>query len=109
MAQIAPIQAPVYSTNHNDWLIEAGISESDWGYVDYIITKESTWRYLVWNTQGSGAYGLCQALPASKMATAGSDYMTNPITQLKWCDSYAKARYGSWYQAYQFHLLNHWW
>jgi hypothetical protein len=38
----------------------------------------------VWNTAGSGAYGIPQALPASKMAAAGSDYMTDPATQIRW-------------------------
>ena len=40
-------------------------------------TRESGWQ-LVWNTGGSGAYGIPQALPASKMASAGADYMTDP-------------------------------
>ncbi len=92
-----------------DWMRLAGITQSDWTYVDSIITKESQWRYQVWNTLGSGAYGLCQALPATKMATAGDDYMTNPVTQLKWCDDYAQVRYGSWAGAYGFWQINHWW
>jgi uncharacterized protein YabE (DUF348 family) len=76
-----------------DWMQQAGIPQSDWPYVDSIITKESQWRHQVWNTLGSGAYGLCQALPATKMASAGDDYMTNPVTQLKWCSEYAQVRY----------------
>lgn len=77
-------------------------------YMNYILTKESGCR---WNARNpsSGAYGVCQALPASKMASAGADYMTNVNTQLKWCDSYAKERYGDWEQAYYFWLRNHWW
>ena len=39
---------------------------------------------MVWNYQGSGAYGIPQALPASKMASAGADYMTNPATEIRW-------------------------
>lgn len=97
------------AANKYDYMAAAGIPSSEWGYVDYIVTRESSWRPHVWNTLGSGAYGLCQALPARKMATAGPDYMTNAITQLKWCDSYAKSRYGSWAKAYQFWTRNHWW
>jgi len=58
---------------------------------------------------GSGAYGLCQALPAAKMASAGEDYMDNPVTQLKWCDGYASGRYGSWGEAFAFWKENKWW
>ncbi len=92
-----------------EWMEQAGIPQSDWPYVDSIISKESQWRYQVWNTLGSGAYGFCQALPATKMASAGDDYMTNPITQLKWCDGYAKGRYGSWAEAFVFWQDNYWW
>ena len=97
------------SGSHTDWMAAAGIPQSDWQYVDYIISKESGWRFAAWNTSGSGAYGLCQSLPATKMASAGADYMTNPITQLKWCNSYAVGRYGSWADAYNFWLVKHWW
>lgn len=89
-------------------VIRAGISASDYMYVDHIISKESGWNYLAQNSS-SGAYGLCQALPGSKMASAGSDWQTNPITQLRWCDSYATERYGSWRAAYNFWLNNHYW
>ncbi len=47
----------------------------------------------------SGGYGLCQSTPPQKMASAGPDWVTNPYTQLKWCDSYVKGRYGGWLQA----------
>lgn len=86
-----------------------GIPERDRPAAWYIIDKESSWRYNVWNAQGSKAYGLCQALPASKMATAGHDYMANPTTQLKWCDSYAKQRYGGWWKAKAFWEARRWW
>ncbi len=86
----------------------AGISARDYSYVDYIVSRESRWNAGAQNAS-SGAYGLCQALPASKMASSGSDYRTNPVTQLKWCDGYAKGRYGSWEAAYNFWLSRHWW
>lgn len=92
------------------WMAAAGIPESDWGYVDYVVSHEAGWNGTTkWNHGGSGAYGLCQALPASKMASAGADYMTNPVTQLKWCSGYANGRYGSWYGAYNAWLRQNWW
>lgn len=93
---------------HNDWMASAGISSSDYGYVNYIIERESHWNPLAKN-RSSGATGLCQALPGNKMASAGSDWATNPITQLRWCNSYAVGRYGSWAKAYQFWTTHHWW
>lgn len=89
-------------------LAAAGIPQSDWAAVDYIVHKESTWRHDAVNAS-SGATGLCQALPASKMASAGGDYMTNPVTQLKWCHSYAQSRYSGWWGAHAFWLANAWW
>lgn len=94
--------------SHNEWMAAAGISPADYQYVEYIVQKESGWRYTAVNA-GSGATGLCQSLPASKMATAGGDYLTNPVTQLRWCNSYAQARYGGWAGAYQFWISRHWW
>ncbi|NDC21970.1 DUF348 domain-containing protein [bacterium] len=79
----------------------AGISPGDYAAADYIISHESGWRPYAGNA--SGAYGLCQALPGAKMASAGADWATNPVTQLKWCNGYASSRYGGWQAAY-----NHW-
>lgn len=86
----------------------AGIASSDFAYVNYIVSRESGWNAAAQN-KSSGAYGLCQALPGSKMATAGSDWQSNPVTQLKWCDGYAKGRYGSWAAAYNTWVSKHWW
>ena len=95
--------------SHEDWMAQAGISPSDYGYVEFIISHESGWGYMKYNYSGSGAYGLCQALPGSKMASAGADWQTNPITQLRWCNGYAVGRYGSWAGAYSFWISHHWW
>lgn len=97
------------SGSHTDWMAAAGIAESDYGYVEYIVSHESGWGVTKSNYSGSGAYGLCQALPGSKMSSAGSDWATNPITQLKWCNGYAISRYGSWSKAYDFWIQRHWW
>ena len=69
-------------------------SGAEWTCLDELWTRESGWR-MVWNTAGSGAYGIPQALPASKMASAGADYMTNPATQIRWGLSYIAGRYGT--------------
>ena len=53
-----------------------------------IYTRESGWRYNAENA--SGAYGIPQALPGDKMASAGSDWMTDPATQIKWGLGYVK-------------------
>jgi uncharacterized protein YabE (DUF348 family) len=93
---------------HQDWMAQAGISSADFGYVNFIIEHESHWNPLSRNVR-SGATGLCQALPGSKMASAGSDWETNPITQLRWCNGYAVGRYGGWRQAYEFWTQHKWW
>ena len=112
---LAVSEAKPPSTKY-DLMRAAGIPESDWISVDYIIEHESSWRHNVWNKGGSGAYGLCQSLPATKMASAGDDYMTNPVTQLRWCHNYAISRYGSWQAAAAFWKRTdsrpypgHWW
>jgi hypothetical protein len=105
------VAAPVVQVagSHADWMREAGIAESDFGYVDYIIDHESGWGVTKKNYGGSSAYGLGQALPASKMAAFGADYMTNPITQLRWANAYAVGRYGSWAKAYSYWTVHHVW
>jgi hypothetical protein len=74
-----------------------------------IIDREDPgWDPQRWNGHGSGAYGLPQALPGSKMSSAGADWQTNPYTQIRWAHAYAVERYGSdcaawahWQAAYQ--------
>lgn len=94
--------------SHQDWMAQAGIAASDYGYVNYIVERESHWNPIAQN-RSSGAYGLCQALPGGKMSSAGADWATNPITQLRWCNSYAVGRYGSWAKAYEHWTQKHWW
>lgn len=57
-------------------------------------TKESSWNYQASNPS-SGAYGIPQSLPGSKMASAGADWRTNPQTQINWGLGYIKGSYGS--------------
>ncbi|MFC3351394.1 transglycosylase SLT domain-containing protein [Streptomyces echinoruber] len=72
-----------------------------------IVDHESSWNYQAVNAS-SGAYGLFQALPGSKMATAGADWRTNPATQIKWGLNYMNSRYGSPCEAWSFWQANHW-
>lgn len=102
--------APAFNPSGSkaDWMRAAGIADSDFGYVDYIISHESGWNYHAVN-RSSGAYGLPQSLPAGKLASAGADWRDNPVTQLRWAHNYAVGRYGSWEAAYRFWTVNHWW
>jgi len=72
-----------------------------------IVNHESSWNYHAVNAS-SGAYGLFQALPAGKYASAGSDWQTNPATQIKWGLNYMDSRYGSPCEAWSFWQANHW-
>ncbi|MFE9253141.1 lytic transglycosylase domain-containing protein [Streptomyces sp. NPDC007088] len=72
-----------------------------------IVNHESSWNYRATNA-GSGAYGLVQALPGSKMASAGADWQTNPATQIKWGLNYMDGRYGSPCGAWSFWQANSW-
>jgi hypothetical protein len=82
-------------------------SGSEWNCLDDLWTRESGWR-MVWNTQGSGAYGIPQSLPASKMASAGADYMTNPRTQIRWGLRYIKSTYQTPCGAWAHETSNNW-
>ncbi|MDT0393972.1 MULTISPECIES: lytic transglycosylase domain-containing protein [Streptomyces] len=72
-----------------------------------IVQHESGWNPSATNAS-SGAYGLVQALPGSKMASAGSDWKTNPATQIKWGLDYMKDRYGGACDAWSFWQANNW-
>jgi hypothetical protein len=71
-----------------------GWTGSQWDALETLWTGESGWRTDADNPN-SDAYGIPQALPGSKMASAGSDWKTNPATQIKWGLGYIKSRYGS--------------
>ncbi len=68
--------------------------------LDNIWSRESGWNYLAQNA--SGAFGIPQALPGSKMASAGADWATNPATQIQWGLGYIQGRYGDPCQAWTF-------
>lgn len=87
-----------------EWMDAAGIAEGDRGYVDYVVSRESGWNPNATN-RSSGACGLVQALPCSKVPGNGYD----PVDNLRWATGYAVGRYGSWANAYSFWISNHWW
>jgi flagellar biosynthesis GTPase FlhF len=72
-----------------------------------IVDHESSWNYQAQNAS-SGAYGLVQALPGSKMSSAGADWQTNPATQIEWGLNYMEDRYGSPCGAWSFWQANNW-
>jgi hypothetical protein len=78
-----------------------------WPALETIWTKESTWNERAENPS-SGAYGIPQALPGSKMASAGADWRTNAATQIKWGLSYIGGRYGDPCKAWGFWQSHHW-
>ncbi len=82
------------SMGHSDWT--TGKQWSDWVS---LWNGESGWRVDAYNS-GSGATGIPQALPGSKMASAGADWKTNPATQIKWGVGYIADTYGSPSAAY---------
>ncbi|HEV2412804.1 MAG TPA: ubiquitin-like domain-containing protein [Candidatus Saccharimonadales bacterium] len=102
-------------------MADAGISASDYSAASYIITHESGWCPTKWQGEYGGCpayhgtptsyigYGLCQSTPAWKMASAGSDWATNPVTQLEWCTSYANSAYGGWQAAASHWAADHSW
>jgi hypothetical protein len=71
-----------------------GWGASQFSCLDRLWTRESMWSLTATNPS-SGAYGIPQALPGSKMASVGSDWRHNPLTQIRWGLDYIHARYGT--------------
>ena len=105
-AKIADFSASPDRATCESWIRAAGVSESDVASAYWIIQRESNCRYNATN-KSSGAYGIPQSLPGTKMASAGSDWQTNPVTQIKWMHKYVN-RYGGWLGAIEFWKKHHW-
>jgi hypothetical protein len=71
-----------------------GWGDDQFGCLVSLWNKESGWNYQAHN-RSSGAHGIPQALPGSKMASAGADWQTNAATQVAWGLGYIAGRYGS--------------
>ncbi|MCY1142863.1 lytic transglycosylase domain-containing protein [Actinoplanes sp. Pm04-4] len=80
-------------------MLDKGFPIAEFPCLDKLWKHESGWNYKAEN-RSSGAYGIPQALPGKKMASAGADWKTNPATQIKWGLGYVKGRYdtpcGAW-------------
>jgi hypothetical protein len=83
-----------------------GFSTDQFGCLNDIWTRESGWIYNAENA--SGAYGIPQALPGDKMASAGPDWQTDPTTQIKWGLGYIKSVYGTPCDAWAFWQAHGW-
>ncbi|MDT2428436.1 phage tail tape measure protein [Enterococcus avium] len=103
----SPRKSPKPTGSHENWMRLAGFKPSEYSAINYIVNHESSWNPSATNPS-SGAYGLPQSLPGNKMASAGSDWRTNPITQLRWMRDYVNGRYGGANGALAFWKRNHW-
>jgi hypothetical protein len=93
----APASCNIYSGNRKvgcAMVLAHGWDLQQMACLDKLWTKESSWNERARN-KSSGAYGIPQAYPASKLATAGGDWQTNPATQIKWGIGYIDKRYGT--------------
>lgn len=96
-----------YSTGQIQAMARQMVPAGQFQCFSNIVNHESSWNYRASNAS-SGAYGLFQALPASKYSSAGADWQTNPATQIKWGLNYMNGRYGSPCEAWSFWQANHW-
>jgi hypothetical protein len=101
--QVAPVAqaSTVPNGSCRDWIVAAGVTDIESAYT--IIMRESGCRPTARNAS-SGAYGIPQALPASKIAYCGND----PICQIQWMQNYVNNRYGGWAGAVSFWNQHHW-
>ena len=86
---------------------EYGFSETQYKCLNQLWTKESNWNYKSRNKK-SGAHGIPQALPASKMNVVSTDWRTNPVTQIRWGLRYISIRYETPCKALAKHKRSNW-
>jgi hypothetical protein len=107
----APSSTPVPTPSVDDArsFALAQIGAVQFSCLDALWQHESDWDPSAENPT-SGAYGIAQALPAARMESVGKDWMSNPITQVRWGLEYIAARYGSACNAWSFWLRHypHW-
>lgn len=104
-AAVQPVQTVTVTVSggHEDWMRAAGISESEWPYVDWIVSRESGWNPNA-VSRSSGACGLGQQLPCGKWPGAWND----PVAALSAMSGYVSSRYGGWPQAAAFWQAHNW-
>ena len=91
----------------HDMVLARGWGEGEFSCLVSLWNKESGWNVYAQNPS-SGAYGIPQALPAGKMASAGSDWRTNAATQIRWGIGYIADRYGSPCAAWRHSQRHNW-
>ncbi|MFG3018491.1 transglycosylase SLT domain-containing protein [Streptomyces sp. NPDC048254] len=101
-----PVQSS-YSVAQIQAMAQQMVASGQYQCFSNIVSHESGWNYQAVNAS-SGAYGLFQALPGSKMSSVGADWQTNPATQIKWGLNYMNSRYGSPCEAWSFWQANSW-
>lgn len=101
VAKAAPAPSTQVSGGCGDWITAAGVT--DMANAVWLINKESGCRTSAVN-RSSGACGIPQALPCSKLGAARG----NPVEEIKWMNRYVIARYGSWANAVAFHKSHNW-
>ena len=112
VVQPAPAEAPAYDAGSTREIgqavaAERGWTDAEWTALEQLWTRESNWNPAAHNAS-SGAHGIPQALPGSKMAGYGADWATNPETQIRWGLDYIAGRYGSPGAAWA-HFQSHGW
>jgi hypothetical protein len=90
-----------------DFLPDYGWGEAEFECLDELWIGESNWEVRATNPT-SGAYGIPQSLPPEKMATAGADWRTNPVTQIRWGLDYIEQSYGTPCSANEFKNAHNW-
>lgn len=90
-----------------DLVAQRGLDETEYRCLHALWSRESGWNHFAHNSS-SGAYGIPQALPGEKMASAGEDWATNPETQIRWGLGYIDARYGTPCAAWEHSELKNW-
>ncbi|MGH3244935.1 MAG: lytic transglycosylase domain-containing protein [Trebonia sp.] len=96
----APANPSAAQTTAKAMLASFGFASSQWSCLFSLWEQESTWNVYAENAS-SGAYGIPQSLPGSKMASAGADWQTDAATQIRWGLGYIKAVYGTPCAAWQ--------
>ena len=103
--EIVGTKVSLPSGSHSDWMSAAGISPDDYGYVNFIFTKESTWR----TTARNGQYAGLGQTNINKLSQACPNWQSDPVCQIRIFNNYAVSRYGSWAGAYNAWNRQKWW
>ena len=94
LSAVAPVEPGTSRAIGYELLLARGWGDTEWACLDALFAKESGWRVNAYNAS-SGAYGIPQSLPGSKMGTVADDWQTNPATQITWGLNYITGRYGT--------------